>query len=335
LAAWSGWSKCSAECGGGVTQRLREVKSAMKYGGKPCGATSQAKACNAQACEKDCELSPWTKWSSCSKDCDGGTRKRQKFIFKNAEGAGKCAGAWSPDRLEYKACNMHRCELAMGAAALTCNRTQDIVLLIDGSGSLGQQGWDSEIKAAKTFVKAFSGGKAEMAVILYSGPRTWGGVYKCFARNTKKVDRERICAIKSVTHFTADLKKVDSLITGLVWPQGSTLTSLALLNAKAEMALGRKNAQANVIVFTDGRPLSFRKTWIASYIVRKVARLMWVPVTRYAPLGWIKRWATRRWQENVVRVKTFADLEDPSTITRIVANLCPKETPKTRFGRLQ
>jgi len=335
LAAWSGWSKCSAECGGGVTQRLREVNLAMKYGGKPCGATSQAKACNAQACEKDCELSPWTKWSSCSKDCDGGTRKRQKFIFKNAEGAGKCAGAWSPDRLEYKACNMHRCELAMGAAALTCNRTQDIVLLIDGSGSLGQQGWDAEIKAAKTFVTAFSGGKAEMAVILYSGPRTWGGVYKCFARNTKKVDREKICNIKSVTHFTADLKKVDSLITGLVWPQGSTLTSLALLTAKAELALGRKNAQTNVIVFTDGRPLSFRKTWIASYIVRRVARLMWVPVTRYAPLQWIKSWATRRWQENVVRVKTFADLEDPSTITRIVANLCPKETPKTRFGRLQ
>jgi len=223
----------------------------------------------------------------------------------------------------------------MGAAALTCNKTQDIVLLIDGSGSLGQQGWDAEIKAAKTFVQAFSGGKAEMAVILYSGPRTWGGVYKCFARNTKKVDREKICNIKSVTHFTADLKKVDSLITGLVWPQGSTLTSLALLTAKAELALGRKNAQTNVIVFTDGRPLSFRKTWIASYIVRRVARLMWVPVTRYAPLQWIKRWATRRWQENIVRVKTFADLEDPSTITRIVANLCPKDTPKTRFGRLQ
>jgi len=229
---------------------------------------------------------------------------------------------------------MKRCELEAGAAALKCNRTQDIVLLIDGSGSLGQQGWDAEIKAAKTFVTAFTGGKAEMAVILYSGPRTWGGVYACFARNTKKVDRERICAIKTVTHFTADMKKVDSLITGLTWPRGSTLTSLALLNAQAEMALGRKNAQANVIVFTDGRPLSYRKTWEASKRVRKVARLIWVPVTRYAPLKAIKTWATRRWQENVVQVKTFKDLKDPSTITRIVANLCPKETPKVRFARL-
>merc|ERR1719183_3390561 len=92
LHTWSGWSKCSADCGGGVQQRLREVKLAMKYGGEPCGATSETKACNNQACEKDCELSGWTKWSACSKDCDGGTQKRQKFIKKVAEGEGKCAG---------------------------------------------------------------------------------------------------------------------------------------------------------------------------------------------------------------------------------------------------
>merc|ERR1719498_1635126 len=66
LSTWSGWSKCSAKCGGGVTQRLREVERAMKYGGKPCGATSETVACNNQACEKDCDLSAWTKWSTCS-----------------------------------------------------------------------------------------------------------------------------------------------------------------------------------------------------------------------------------------------------------------------------
>jgi len=335
LHTWSGWSKCSSECGGGVSQRLREVKMAMKYGGKPCGATSQTKACNNQACEKDCDLTSWTKWSACSKDCDGGTQKRQKFVKKVAEGAGKCAGAWSLKRLEYKKCNMKRCALPMGAAALACNRTLDIVLLIDGSGSLGKRGWKAEIKAAQMFVDAFSGsgGKANMAVILYSGPRTWGGVNKCFARNTKKVDRERICAIKTITHFTSDLKKVKQLITGLTWPRGSTLTSLALMAAKAELALGRKQARSNVIVFTDGRPLSFRNTGIASRHVRKAARLVWVPVTRYAPLASIKRWATRRWQENVVRVKSFKALEKPDVITKIVANICPKQTARVRFAR--
>merc|ERR1719310_1008141 len=268
LATWSGWSKCSAQCGGGVSQRLREVKVATKYGGKKCGATSQTVACNAQACEQDCELSEWTKWGACSKDCDGGTQKRQKFIKKVAEGDGKCPGDWSLKRLQYKKCNMKRCALAKGADLpfLTCNKTIDIVLLIDGSGSLGKKGWAAEIKAAQMFVDAFavSAGKANMAVILYSGPRTWSGVFRCFAKNKKKVDQEKVCRIKTVTHFTDDLKKVKNLITGLSWPQGSTLTSLALLTAKAELALGRKDARSNIIVFTDGRPLSFRKTTLAS-----------------------------------------------------------------------
>merc|ERR1719169_217956 len=114
VSTWSGWSKCSAECGGGVQQRLREVERAMKYGGKPCGSTSQSIACNGQSCEKDCVLSEWTKWSWCSKDCDGGTRKRAKFVKESPEGQGRCPDAWAPERLQYKECNMKRCATAAG-----------------------------------------------------------------------------------------------------------------------------------------------------------------------------------------------------------------------------
>merc|ERR1719311_1931744 len=134
VATWSGWSKCSAECGGGVQQRVREVERAMKYGGKPCGSTSQSKACNVKACEKDCELTEWTKWSWCSKDCDGGTRKRQKFVKHAPEGAGKCASRWSPDRLQYKKCNMKRCKVEVNKEVMQCNKSLDILFLIDGSG---------------------------------------------------------------------------------------------------------------------------------------------------------------------------------------------------------
>merc|ERR1719327_2497155 len=162
---------------------------------------------------------------------------------------------------------------------MMCNQTLDILFLIDGSGSLGKSGWKAEIKAAKMFVDAFSGtgAQAKMSVILYSGPRTWGGVWRCTGRNKKKVDMEKTCKIKMITHFTDDMKKVKDLITGLTWPKGSTLTSLALLTAKAELALGRKNAHSNIIVFTDGRPLSFMKTELASKMVRKSARLVRVP----------------------------------------------------------
>jgi len=75
-------------------------------------------------------------------------------------------------------CNKQRCKVGAGAA-LTCNRTVDVVLLIDGSGSLGKKGWDAEMKAAQFFVDAFSASpKANMAVLLYSGPRTYNKLMK-------------------------------------------------------------------------------------------------------------------------------------------------------------
>jgi len=330
LKDWGGWSKCSAECGGGVTQRLREVKQAMKYGGHPCGAVSETKACHNQACEKDCDLSDWTKWSTCSKECDGGTQKRMKFVTHVAEGQGKCPDEWSLKRLQYKQCGMRAC-----AIGLSCNRTYDVILLLDGSGSLGKTGWDAEIKAAKTFIKAFevSAGKIKMAVILFSGPRTWGGVYRCTGKRASSMKLED-CGIKTVTHFTTDLNKVDQEVTGLTWPMGSTLTSLALMTAQSEMTLGRADVQTLVVVITDGRPLSPRKTGTASRQVRKKARLLWVPVTSFAPLDKIKKWATRRWQENVVKVDNFKDLQTPDVVTRIIADLCPKKDPVIEFGRL-
>jgi hypothetical protein len=258
-----------------------------------------------------------------------------KFITHEAEGAGECADEWSVKRLQYKNCNMHRCYTLKKELPLTCNRTLDVIILIDGSGSLGKEGWQAEIKAVKMFIEAFSNaGKASMAVILFSGPRTWSGVSKCTGKNDAAVKLED-CGIITVSHFTDDLDKVDQLVTGLDWPQGSTLTSLALMTAKAEMALGRGDVHTIVVVFTDGRPMSLRKTELASHTIRKKARLMWIPITQHAPLKEIKTWATRRWQENVIRVGDFTELHEPATVTHIIADMCPKEDPKMRFERDQ
>merc|ERR1719171_3409624 len=105
------------------------------------------------------------------------------------------------------------------------------------------------------------------------------------------------------------------------------------MRAKAELSLGRKDAKSVVVVITDGRPLSYRNTELAAKSVRKAARLVWVPVTKYAPLKKIKTWATRRWQENVVKVKSFKDLEKPDPVNHIIANICPDKSPKVVFGR--
>jgi len=335
LHQWGGWSKCSAKCGGGVTQRLRDVKMAMKYNGKPCGATSQAKACNAEACELDCELAEWTKWSGCSKDCDGGTKKRQKFISAPAEGAGECADEWGKERLEYEPCNMHSCILQEGRKVLACNTTMDVTLLIDECPKTGKDGFKAQIVTAKNIVDAFSGpgvtSVANFAVIKYCGPRTWSGVSKCEGKSKKKIDTEALCRVKVVQHFTEEAKKVKTLLTGLEFAKGTKLVSLALLAAKAELSLGRKTAQSVVVAFLDGSPLSFRKTGLAARSVRKAARLLWVVVAKFAPLKDIKTWATRRWQENLVQVTSKKKLDDALVATRVIANICPNKFPKVEF----
>lgn len=338
LEDWSGWSKCSADCGGGVRQRLREVITAAAHGGKPCDQSVEEQQCNVQSCEKDCVLTKWTKWSTCSKDCDGGTMKRVKFIKSKAEGEGKCPTAWSLKRLNYKACNEDPCKLTPQQMAQHCTKPLDIILVIDGSGSLGQKGWDAEKKAAKGFVQAFadSGANVAISLIVYSGPYYWWAAWVCmYSRYYQKNEYllERVCKVNKVLDFTTDLAQVSAKIKGLTWPRGSTLTSLALMTAKAELPLGRKDAKSNVIVFTDGRPMSYRRTWMASHQLRKSARLMWVPVTRYAPLKYIKGWATRRWQENVVVVKEFKDLEKDDMIVHMIANMCPKVEPTLYFGK--
>jgi len=337
LKSWGGWSKCSSKCGGGLSTRVRDVERAAKYEGKPCSSTSEGKQCNVAACSKNCKLHPWTKWTGCTKDCDGGTQKRQRFIKEPAEGSGKCPGDWSKARLEYKPCAMHRCKVPDPKKVLKCNMTLDVVLLLDGTPKSGKKGWAAEVTGARLLVDAFSGpgitSKPNIAVVHYTGPRTWSGVSKCTGKSKKKVDMEATCRIKIAQHFTDDMKKVKNVINGLEFAPGSKLLSLALMTVKSELALGRKTARTVIIVFIDGHPLSYRKTRITSMELRKKARLVYVPVVKFSPLADLKKWASRRWQENLVKVNTYKDFEDATTGTRIIANICPKRFPKLKNQR--
>jgi hypothetical protein len=319
ISTWGGWSSCSAECGGGVQERLRDVVRAMKYNGNPCGEVSETKACNVQACEADCELADWSKWSKCSKPCDGGSRKRIRRIKTPATGSGECEALHSKKREQYKKCNLMACPKAK--TTVQCASKVDLILVLDGSGSLGKEGWAATKKAAEMIIGAMDKDQAQVAILLYSGPSNWGDVRKCF-RNSK-INQEAVCKMKWVQHFTSNTGQALSKVKFLGWPKGSTMTSLALMNALGETQLGREDAETVVAVITDGKPLSKRRTWRAAKALRKVARLMWVPVTRYAPLHMIRRMASRRWQENVILANSFKDLEKPEFVDHIIADMCP------------
>jgi len=224
---------------------------------------------------------------------------------------------------------------------MPCNRSMDVILVVDGTPKSGKKGFAAEIKGAKKLVGAWSGkggltdtGTA-FALIHYTGPRTWTGVSKCTGKSTKKVDMEKVCKITLVQHFTDDSKKFQNKLDGLVFQKGSKLLSLALMTVQSEFALGNKNHRTVVVVFLDGAPLSFRKTLLASRAVRKKARLVWVVVTKFSPLKDIKKWASRRWQENIVKVSKYQKLTRSSTGTHIIANICPKVFPKMKTKKIE
>ena len=49
--AWHEWEQCSESCGGGITSRIRTIKTYAQLGGENCNGTAFAtKECNTQDC---------------------------------------------------------------------------------------------------------------------------------------------------------------------------------------------------------------------------------------------------------------------------------------------
>merc|ERR1719253_1026151 len=115
LEDWSEWGDCSADCNGGVKQKIRNILSVPQFGGEPCGESSVADSCNLGSCDEDCILSDWTGWSLCSKQCDGGLKTRVKNVAVSEKGDGTCAPHDNEMRLEYMPCNEQECK-----GAVTC-----------------------------------------------------------------------------------------------------------------------------------------------------------------------------------------------------------------------
>jgi len=319
-------------------QRSRIVATQPEHGGKACGATTQENQCNIQSCDKDCELHEWTKWSNCSAACDGGNMHRVRHVAVGAIGQGECPSASSTKRVNYMQCNTQACPTVFTTSLQTmqCEAKFDVVILLDGSGSLRTAGFKAVKAAGEMLAKAFKGSNddkkpetgSRVAALLFSWPRTWSNYWKCLKipdKGTEPPNMDTTCGLKWVSHFTSKNEEVATKIKNLAFPSSSTFTSGALALASAELKFGRSDAQQIVVVITDGRPLSVGKT---GQQARKLARrpntrLMWVPVTRYAPKSRIRRWASKPARDNVIVIDDFKTLEEPDTVTDIIAAACP------------
>lgn len=112
LTHWSEWGVCFAtDCGVGQQTRERNIWQTASLEGKSCtDPLSETKNCtnSSGACAyADCVLGDWEQWTACSKDCGGGTKRRNRIIQSTPTGGGKQCPAFVGE--EVKACNTHRC----------------------------------------------------------------------------------------------------------------------------------------------------------------------------------------------------------------------------------
>jgi len=330
LGDWSGWSTCSAECSGGVMERVRNVKVDPEHGGTPCEETEEEQACGMASCDEDCKLSEWSQWSTCSKACDGGSFRRTKEIVQPLRGNGQC---WEADdeekRLEFEPCNEFDCSklLPENRSVLECQSKVDLIILLDGSGSLGDYGWQQNKEMASKLISSLEGGSEFVKVSLqvFSGPKTWDDYEKCTDELPagETLDLKQDCGIEWVSHYTTDTGTLALEVLQLPFPAATTLTSVALGQAESELVNGRDDANAVVVVITDGKPMNQVSTKDAAEQLQEKARMIWVPVGGDAPEELIQEVASKPLKDHIISIASFQQMDKPEFLNKILSSACP------------
>ncbi|OEH79138.1 thrombospondin type 1 domain-containing protein [Cyclospora cayetanensis] len=120
LGSWAEWSSCSATCGGGYRQRIREVVEIPTNGGAACDSLEEYETCAEFSCfGSDCKVSEWSEWGECSKECGGGIHARERQVLSPRIGH----GADCPALSQRRGCALHRCSGA------PCEDSPDVPLL--------------------------------------------------------------------------------------------------------------------------------------------------------------------------------------------------------------
>jgi len=325
---WEAWSQCSAECDGGVRERMRPVKVRAKNGGKLCLEPRQADACNGQACTRDCQLADWTEWTACSKLCDTGSQHRSRAVAEEPLGLGKCPRQEAKERLQFKPCNTESCQelLPEGRTTLRCSSKLDVIVLLDGSGSLGREGWNQTRAFAARLVENLEGGddKVHVALQLFSGPSDFDAYKRCTSNDPNaQPDMARDCGIVWVKHLTSRTVEVARMVPNIEWPAGSTFMSSALAEAQGELQYGRQHTRSLVVVISDGKPISHIRTKEAARRLKRRARVLWVPIGMSSDMDLVTEMASLPREENIVRVERFEELDQPAWVNKLIANACP------------
>jgi hypothetical protein len=105
VTTFNAWSACTVSCGGGQQERTRVVNSEPAHGGVACPALVEKRACSAEACPIDCQVSNWLQWTTCSNTCGEGIQGRTRMKLQSPAHGGKAC----EELFQERSCNAGPC----------------------------------------------------------------------------------------------------------------------------------------------------------------------------------------------------------------------------------
>jgi len=299
MSEWSGWSKCTADCEGGVRSQTRSLIVKPKNGGTACNTAEETEACNTMSCDRDCTLTPWTAWEPCSVACGTGFQNKAKHVLIPTRGFGKCPKEDGPERFAEQKCNIQDC-----VGDEVCIANQDLILAVDGSGSVREDGFN----ILKTYtLNLLSKYHSEY----YGAGAMKVGVIE-FGNGIIMADGITVSPAMNVHTLTSDLGSVKSSIEGMVQKKG--FTNMAQAFALAETmytSAGRKGSQSSLLVITDGKPsFQFQTNELVQQLDDKGVQRYFVVVSdNEKSVELMKKWASSPWETNLLHVPGLAPLD--------------------------
>mmetsp|Transcript_79060 Transcript_79060/g.239836 ORF Transcript_79060/g.239836 Transcript_79060/m.239836 type:complete len:477 (+) Transcript_79060:453-1883(+) len=330
MSSWSGWSKCTKDCESGVQVKTRSIINKPKHGGKKCDAVQESRPCHTTSCDRDCALAPWSDWTPCTMACDSGITERRRSVIVPIRGGGKCPGDDAPQRLEEKPCNTQAC---MGDEI--CIAQQDLILAIDGSGSLKEDGFeilrDFAVELTKRYEsKAYGITAVRMGVLLFGQGRL-----------ITKPGGNSIAPAENIQALTDNLNLVRTEIEGLRWQRGFTNMAQAFALADTMFNSGRPTAQSALLVLSDGKySFRFQTAEKAQELKDKGVQIYMAPISPSAggkELEDLKKWASHPWDTNYERIPGLDALKHnkKAFANKLLVKFCPDSYSPTLIQQIE
>jgi hypothetical protein len=186
----------------------------------------------------------------------------------------------------------------------TCVAVQDLILAIDGSGSLTEDGFGVLKNFAVNLVEKYHGeyfGADAMQV----GVIEFG--------NGVIMDTGDVSPAINQQPLTEDMALVKTAIEGLPYKKG--FTNMAQAFALAEVmytANGRKGAQSAIMVISDGKPsFAFQTQELVRQLDDKGVQRYFVVVSEAGgdELNLLKGWASEPWETNFIHIEGLTALD--------------------------